>query len=321
MDERLALGSEQDSQQGSFNVPELRAHTPRVELMQTSVISGSTTIWVKALLIQVARWIAVLPAAVAVAAAAYLVTGIVNSIGGELASGIVGLIAIGVAGYAAVAAAQFVAPTVKRAAGTAIAVMIVLMSCYSIGNGLTGTYNSTTYPLWYTVLLETALAVGAVSGIAVEIEQQPVPSVRVHSLVRWLVFVPVAILSAGAVGVLLVFTEYYLPNAAGILKLEGSFLFGLLFISVATAVAPHGRRIIASLLGALWVISGTLYFIGALLRPVLKPWAESISKHAIDFYEPAWLQAFHGIAWIAAAAIPIVVAFNLPRVERNETVS
>jgi hypothetical protein len=285
--------------------------------MQASVMSGSATIGVKVFLILVARWVAVLPAAIAVAAAAYLVTGIVNSIGGELASGIVGLIAIGVAGYAAVAAAQFIAPTVKRAAGTAIAVMIVLLSCYSIGNGLTGTYNSATYPLWYTVLLEAALAVGALSGITVEIEQQPVPPVRVHFLVRWLAFVPVALLSAGVVGVLLVFIEYYLPNAAGILKLEGSFLFGLIFISVATAIAPRGRRIVASLTGALWAISGTLYFMGALLRPILKPWIESISKHSIDFYEPTWLQALHGMAWIAAAAIPVVVAFNLPKLTEH----
>jgi hypothetical protein len=253
------------------------------------------------------RWVAVVPAALVCGILGYFVSAIGNSIGGLMVSGIVTLFACAIAGYAAVSAAKLIAPNVKVGAGLAVASMVFLGAFYSCANGLTGQFTGE-QPIWYTILLLVAMVIGALSGIAVDGGTEVAFPSAPPAPARWVLFLPLAIVAALPALGLAIITELQFPRLFGIMDVEVRFLTGIAIISVATAVAPAGKRVVASLLGGLWGLVGGIMFFGAIARPLITAWVAR-SGNVMHYYLPAWQQAAEGLAWLLAAAIPICITY------------
>jgi len=249
------------------------------------------------------RWVAVVPAAIICGILGYFVSSIANGIVGGMVSGLVTLFATGIAGYVAVSAAKFIAPNAKNEAGIAVASMVLLGVFYTGANGLSGQFTGE-LPVWYAILTLVALLVGALSGLAVNGGAEVPFPISPPTPARWVLFLPLAFAAALPGLALSLITLLQFPRLSGIMDVEVRFLTGIAAISVATAVAPAGKRIVVSLLGGLWGVAGSFMFFGALARPLITAWVAR-SGNVMHYYLPAWQQAAEGLAWLIAAAIPI----------------
>jgi hypothetical protein len=255
-----------------------------------------------------------------VAIVTYFVESIVNGLFGGIVSGLVGFISFGAAGYAAVITAELVAPNAKRAMGVVLALNLALLSAFVIGNALTaGSERQSTTPIWYTVALLIVLVIGAVFGILSDaIPADEHVALRVPTITRWVLFIPIAAAASLAIIIGLVYLGISYPSVQGIIDIETRFLSAIIFISLATAIAPAGRRIVVSILSAPWLIGGFFSTLSALFRPLITPWIEHLTHRQVGFYTPAWIQAIQGLAWLTAALIPLLVIFRSKTVRSLE---
>jgi hypothetical protein len=261
------------------------------------------------------RWVAVIPASIVIAIIAYVLTSIVNGlVGSELVSGLASLLAAGAAGYISVAMSLAIAPEAKRAAATAVAAMMILASFFVIGNVVTGQAPKSEMPSWYLVIVWLAFAVGAICGLFAEASFETVASINLPPLVRWILFLPVAVVvGAGVMLAMILGVVQFFPGASGILDIETRFIPAIILISLAIAIAPSHRRIVAVAVSLLWIVGGSGYLVGAISRPIVQPLIEHAEHGPIVFDAPAWLMALRGAAWFLAGVIPLVYTFQMTR--------
>jgi hypothetical protein len=263
------------------------------------------------LLIFIGRWLAVLPASAVAAAIAYFVSAIANGIGGFLVSGLVWLFAAGFAGYAAVLTAQVVAPSAKRAAGVSITTVVLLFVAFTCISIADGEFHGKDYPTWYVIILECVMLVGAVSALTADLSDGVKLESQWPAIVRWIAFIPSAIVGWAivAIGLSLAVAIPLHGVVPPFIDVVLRFVSGLVFIAIATAVVLAGRRVVVSVIGAVWAIPGVLLFLGSLLRPWLIPWLEHVTHRELYTPVPAGLQALQAFSFIAAAAIPLFFTF------------
>jgi hypothetical protein len=166
---------------------------------------------------------------------------------------------------------------------------------------------------------------GAVAGtFANDIKKAEPTTIGLPAPLHWALFIPIAIV--GYLGVIITATYILVTFPAfqrvldieRVLDVEQRFLTGVVFISLAAAIAPAGRKIIVSILGGLWLISAICYAIAGIFRPAVLNVVEHLTNRELGFYSEPWIQALQGVAWIAAAAIPLIVTFRSKKPENVE---
>jgi hypothetical protein len=194
--------------------------------------------------------------------------------------------------------------------------MLAILIYYVIAMIFTTPNAPSEFPKWYMVVVDVVFAIGLLTGVFVPEDAEVRTRIAPPPLVRWIIFLPASIAAAACAGFALVFARIQFTQYAGIIDAETFYIPALVLISLAIAIAPSGKRLVASLVSCLWVSGGFLFAMGAVLRPILVPWLESTSHREVGFMLPQWSQFLQGFGWFAAGCIPLVVTFCLPRAKK-----
>jgi hypothetical protein len=263
---------------------------------------------------QLLRWALVVPACLVIAVVVNFLVAFINSFGGDIPSGIVWLFAAGTSGYACTYSTLYIAPGAQRATAATIALGAVLGSVYVIGHAIREPA-SITLPLWYVSIIAIVFAIAALIGACSPYDESDLlPQSPLPTALRWILFLPCAIVGAFCIAFALEFAmQTFAPGLADLAGVEIRLLFGAIFIGIATAIAPAGRRIVVSVISLPWLVTGSGYFITGLFRPVVTSWFHRIGDPGIAFYDTPFVQCLQGLALLGACIIPIAAAFTSGR--------
>jgi hypothetical protein len=273
---------------------------------EVAVPRFTTPLWV------VVRWIAVMPAALVVMVIGGFLFPLIFSIGGELVSGLAGVFGTAVSAGYAVASAAYVAPAFKRYAAVAVACYFCLLAMYYIAIELTHAIPAGDHPVWLQVVANVAFGMGSIIGVFAALDMADEPTQwppQLPAVLRWLLFLPCA-LAARALVVIIPLLLFHGSENYDPVDLWIRFMEALVFVSLATAIAPRGRKVVVSVLSALWIVSGGLYMVGGIFRPLLLAFFALHVHRDVEFLAPAWLESLQGAAWLSGGLIPALATFH-----------
>ncbi len=144
------------------------------------------------------RWCLTAPFSLLAAIIAFFVYSIVNNfLGSELPSAVTGLFAILIGSSAFVFCGRYIAPSFNRYVGYTLGVAVLAVAGYYAGMVVSA--GSGTLPKWYAFIIPLAAAGGAIYACASDLsdptqESAPDSFAWMPNLLRWLAFIPVALL-------------------------------------------------------------------------------------------------------------------------------
>jgi hypothetical protein len=264
--------------------------------------------------LQLLRWALIVPACIVITVVVDVVVAWINSIAGDIPSGLVWLCAAGASGYMCSYSALYTAPKAQRATASTIALGAALGSAYFVGHAIREPA-SVILPLWYVVIIAVIFTIAAIIGAASPYdENDPLPQLFVPAVLRWILFLPCATIGALCIAMVLELAMLtFAPQLAEIAGIELRLLFGVIFIGIATAIAPIGRRIVVSVISLPWLLSGIALFVGGLFPHAVAGLLGRLGHKSFTFYADPFTQLLEALGMLGACSIPMIATFTLPR--------
>lgn len=254
------------------------------------------------------RWIAILPAMVIAGAGYYVVSVIVNGFASGLPGSVVQLFAAAVAAGIVVIAGAMIAPAYKGyVAATGAALLTILVACIDVKLWLfpdAGTTSGT--PSWYMAIWTLAIVAGAIfafTSVATACDDVPPhPDSGNNAIVRWILFLPGAMVCADAIVVLIALPLVYFNLDQQIIAAFVALLYPILMIGAAAKIAPRGKVIVGVTLVSIGLLLSLIWGLSGALQPQIHSWFAR-SGQDIGFHYPGWSQVISGLAGITGNLI------------------
>lgn len=277
------------------------------------------------------RWIAIFPIPIFASVIIYFLNMIVDSFNPLPFS--VGMPTALVAAFATVAAAAgyvlvgvTIAPAFRHLVGVALAGVVVLLCGFLLGNFFTGnTPNTTaTNPRWYDMLLIILAAAGAIGSSIYSFEMKDQEGVShgkkflicLPSIIRWITFLPIGAIMALLIIVPEVLVNYFTHVDMKLILLENHLIMSLVFIAIATVIAPKGKALVGIVLASLWGAWGLVEIFSAAFRPLISSWLEHKYGWEVAAYDPIWYKILQGIAMVSSSVIVSIGAIEASKKQK-----
>jgi hypothetical protein len=265
------------------------------------------------------RWCLALPLSLLAAVIVYFIYYIANSIFPDMPSAVTGLLAILIGSTAFVLCGRYVAPAFNRYVGYTQGLALLTFAGYLLGMVLT--QGSGSLPKWYALLMPIAGGVGALYACFADLpELGDHAGKEVYSWMpdplRWLAFIPIALILAMAVCFALALPLAFLRIHSDIIKLVNTPISAAVFVGVAAAVAPSHKKTVAITLGSFIALFAVGLFLSALDRPLT---VQIISQFThtnpsiLGFYMSVWYQIMSSTSALAGALIAVLSTAGIPK--------